>query len=597
MQVFTSINGNPGTAYPGSNPAQVAYPPGYQPPATYPVTQPATAYPPGYYPQGTYPPGYSTQPIYPGGYPAQGIPGYPGQVATPSVPPQLPGVANPGYLQPAPIVPQPNGVQWVGNLSGDQALQKLAEADRLYRSGQVALAESIYRQVKSPLSAASSTPRAEAITNLALLPAEAQAAWRQATAAQRPDTQAVMTLKNLVRSYPQFLPGHLQLAQALEVNGRKDEAISVLEQAATLYPNQPDLVRTQVNALSQANRWMEASIAARQFALLNPNSSLSTEFTNLADQNLQRAQSSMKRKVTGNTIGSVLTGGLSYLLTGQLPVNATQNTWTMIQGESAVGTKLAQDLLSKVEVVRDADVANYVNEIGQKLARAAGRRDLNYEFYVVKDKDINATALPGGKIFVNAGAIANTHSEAEFAGLLAREVAHTALSHTFQVMAKENLNKNLTQLIPSGLSQLISKVGGNKGSNGLGSLTQLIPGALTQLIPNAGDILGGFLKSNYSSQMEQQADLLGTRLLAATGYAADGLRNLLAKRTAPQSQSSSGLNLSWLTGANGLTTSDRVRAIETAISQSGLNPYGYEGVERHAQVKTRVNQLLQQTWW
>jgi len=38
-----------------------------------------------------------------------------------------------------------------------------------------------------------------------------------------------------------------------------------------------------------------------------------------------------------------------------------------------------------------------MNELGQKLARATGRNDFEYEFYVVLDDDLNAFALPGGK--------------------------------------------------------------------------------------------------------------------------------------------------------------------------------------------------------
>ena len=43
-------------------------------------------------------------------------------------------------------------------------------------------------------------------------------------------------------------------------------------------------------------------------------------------------------------------------------------------------------------------------------------RDFEYEYYVVKDPNINAFALPGGKIVVNTGAIMAADSEAEIAG-------------------------------------------------------------------------------------------------------------------------------------------------------------------------------------
>jgi len=72
-----------------------------------------------------------------------------------------------------------------------------------------------------------------------------------------------------------------------------------------------------------------------------------------------------------------------------------------------------------------------MNDLGQKTAHATGRNDFEYEFYVVLDDDLNAFALPGGKVFVNAGAITHTKSEAELAGLLAHELSHAVLSHGF----------------------------------------------------------------------------------------------------------------------------------------------------------------------
>ena len=110
------------------------------------------------------------------------------------------------------------------------------------------------------------------------------------------------------------------------------------------------------------------------------------------------------------------------------------------------------------------------------------------------DDSLNAFALPGGKVFVNAGAIMKTDSEAELAGLLAHEVSHAALSHGFQLVTQGNLTANVVRYIP------------------------YVGNAATSLIV-----------MNYSRDMERQADLFGTRVLVNSGYAADGVRNLMEK--------------------------------------------------------------------
>ncbi|CDN11797.1 Peptidase M48, Ste24p [Richelia intracellularis] len=49
---------------------------------------------------------------------------------------------------------------------------------------------------------------------------------------------------------------------------------------------------------------------------------------------------------------------------------------------------------------------------------------------------------------------------------------------------------------------------------------------VTQYLPLGGTVERLFTLS-YSRDMERQADSLGTRLIVSTGYAADGLRNLM----------------------------------------------------------------------
>ena len=204
-------------------------------------------------------------------------------------------------------------------------------------------------------------------------------------------------------------------------------------------------------------------------------------------------------------------------------------------------------------MIEDPEVTGYINEIGQKLAKVAGRDEFEYEFYVVMDENMNAFALPGGNIFINAGAIARTTSEAEIAGLLAHELAHSVLSHGFQQMTQ-------------------------------GALTS----SVVDYIPYVGGVASNLAILSYSRGMEEQADLFGTRLLTATGYAADGLRNLMALIEDEQQNSPP----AWL--STHPNTSDRVKYIETEIVRNNFNRFAYEGVERHQQIRQKVVQLIEE---
>ena len=170
------------------------------------------------------------------------------------------------------------------------------------------------------------------------------------------------------------------------------------------------------------------------------------------------------------------------------------------------------------------------------------------------DDQLNAFALPGGKVFVNAGAIMNMDSEAELAGLLAHEIAHAALSHGFQLVAKGNLTANVVQYIPY-----------------------------------IGSAAANLIVLNYSRDMERQADVYGTKMLVGAGYAADGVRNLMVQLDEIAKEDDHPLPPAWL--STHPETKTRIRSLENLIVSHNLDRYAYEGVSRHSKIKKKVNKL------
>ncbi len=436
--------------------------------------------------------------------------------------------------------------------------QKLIEADQLYMSGKLAEAQQLYREAKEPFATeAQAKEKPEPIYDPAKLPAAGSVYWRISGEGleQKLETKIMVPLESLSQQYPEFIPGHLRYARALKEYGQSEKALEVLERATTLYPAEPDLLKAKIVALDEREKWLEASLAARQFALLYPDHPQRSEFATLADENLERYRRHVRRKVRGNAIANAITGALGLVLTGNLfgPISAIDSTVMLLRGESAVGESAAKHVKRFLPLTEDEQVLNYVREVGNKLAIVAGRNDFQYEFYVVMDDKINAFALPGGKVFVNAGAIVHTNSEAELAGLLAHELSHAVLSHGFQIATQGNLTANVTQYIPY------------------------------------GGILGDLAILNYSRDMERQADALGTRILASSGYAADGMRNLMV--TLDKEERDRPI-LAWLSSHP--DTKQRISNIETLIDRNGYNRYTYEGVARHLEIQKRVAQLLKE---
>jgi Zn-dependent protease with chaperone function len=447
-----------------------------------------------------------------------------------------------------------------------QRFNQFVEADRLYQTGQTTEASNLYRQLKPKFTHTPETsPTPAAIQDIEQMPPAAKVYWRESEAglAANLEGRIFVPLALLVKQYPQFIPGHTRLATAYEQYQKPEKALAVLEAASALYPNEPELLKLRIAALGKAEKWMDASIAARQFALLNPQKSQASEFTALADENLRLYRKDLKRKLTGNAIGNVLTGALGYALTGSLfgPLNSIQTSVMLLQGESSLGARAAKQAKKALPMIEDEETVKYVNEIGMKLAKVAGREDFEYEFNVIKEDDINAFALPGGKVFVNAGAIAKTNSEAELAGLLGHEISHAVLAHGLQLMTQGSLTANITQYIPY-----------------------------------VGGLAESIITFGYSRDMERQADAVGTRLLASAGYAADGLWNLMKtmKQEELEKEKEKGNSRPpiWLSSHPG--GDERVQNVEKLVVEAGYDRFAYEGVERHTVIQQKMQKLLKE---
>jgi beta-barrel assembly-enhancing protease len=440
--------------------------------------------------------------------------------------------------------------------------QKFAEADRLYVSGDKVAASKIYQEIKEPWN------REKILENLSKpiykveeLSPGGKVYWRnyQVGKKQQLESKIFTPLKLLVTKQPDFIPGHIAYTEELMAIEKEQEAYAVMERAIGLYPNEVHLLKAKIATDIKGERWLEASISARQFALFNRDLPEAKEFTNLANLYLAKYQAEVKEELTWNAVGNAITGAAGFVLTGNLfgPISAIDTTLMLLQGEANLGDRFAKKAQKQLPMLADEEVNNYVKKIGQKVVAVAGRDEFEYEFFVVMDENLNAFALPGGKVFVNLGAIMNTDSEAELAGLLAHEVAHSVLSHGFQLVTRGNLTSNVAQYIPY-----------------------------------VGSTASSLIVMNYSRDMERQADVFGTRILVAADYSADGVRNLMAKLGKINVEDKENPEPpAWL--STHPNTKQRVSYIEELIVSNNLNRYAYEGVMEHQKIKHKSNKLWQ----
>ncbi|WP_051044155.1 M48 family metalloprotease [Baaleninema simplex] len=433
-----------------------------------------------------------------------------------------------------------------GSVSLTREEELLARGDRLYLEGNIAEAQRLYRQVKPPFPREGELQVVEPITEEELSPA-ARVYWdnvRDGLANDR-ETQVESSLELLLQEAPGFAPAYKLIAEALLEDDRTEEAIAVLEDATTQFPQSYELARLLAETLRDDGQRLEAAIVAREFAIVNPDHPESEEILELSDRYLRSFRRKLRENIALRGLGGLAVGVLTGRTTSTIfqAINLAQ---LMVAGESRLGEQVAAQVRQELPMLDDPEVLSYVNDIGQEVAQYMGRDEFDYEFYVVRDNTLNAFALPGGKVFVNTGAIQAARSEAELGGLLGHEVGHAVLSHGFQRIVTNNLLSNLAREIPF------------------------------------GDLLGTLVSLDYSRKHERQSDILGTRVINSAGYAADGLRNFM--ETLRQEQR--GPTIPYL--STHPAPASRVRYMEELIQRNGYERYAFEGVERLAAVKARL---------
>ena len=173
--------------------------------------------------------------------------------------------------------------------------------------------------------------------------------------------------------------------------------------------------------------------------------------------------------------------------------------WNLYSSQQDVelGREVARDAETKLPLLNDRKVDDYINRLGLKLASRAQGERYPYQFKTVNDKSINAFALPGGFIYVNRGVIESSDTEAQLAGVIGHEIGHVALRHGTNQASKSTAFQG-----------------------GLGILGGILGGGSTASILSqvgAGFALNSVLLK-YGRDAERQSDLIGTQILYDLRY-------------------------------------------------------------------------------
>lgn len=105
--------------------------------------------------------------------------------------------------------------------------------------------------------------------------------------------------------------------------------------------------------------------------------------------------------------------------------------------ERQIGQQSMMGIRASKQFLSDAEINDYLNQLGYKLVQFSSEPSLDFEFFALNDYTVNAFALPGGFIGVNAGLLLTTQSESELASVLGHEIAHVTQHHLARMVAAQ----------------------------------------------------------------------------------------------------------------------------------------------------------------
>lgn len=171
------------------------------------------------------------------------------------------------------------------------------------------------------------------------------------------------------------------------------------------------------------------------------------------------------------------------------------------QQESMLGLESYKEVLAGSQVVENGPEYEMVNRVARKLIPATGDAGKDFEWHVslVKNPQINAFCLPGGKIVVFTGILAVTRTEAGLAAVMGHEIAHATSRHGAQRLFKHSVTQ--TALMGASMS--------------LGNLDSRERQTVMALL-GAGAQFGVMLPFGRSDEVE--ADQIGLLYMARAGF-------------------------------------------------------------------------------
>ncbi|MGM8935530.1 M48 family metalloprotease [Pseudomonas neustonica] len=180
----------------------------------------------------------------------------------------------------------------------------------------------------------------------------------------------------------------------------------------------------------------------------------------------------------------------------------TSSSMMSREQEYQLGRTWLTMLRGAVPTLEDPQLKSFVESRVYALAETSQLADRRLAFVMIDSPQLNAFAAPGGVVGVNAGLFLHAQTEAEFASVMAHELAHLSQRHFARGL--EQQQKMQVPFMTAMLASIILAAAGG-GDAGFAALASTQAAAIQE-------------QRRFSRQNEQEADRIGLTNLVAAGY-------------------------------------------------------------------------------